>query len=123
MFRSDDGGLTYLDPVNGSPGGNDLDKEWLTVDNFDGAGQGNVYVVVRNFGGGNGIYFTRSTDHGDTFGPSGGTLIAGAGIFNVQGPNVVVGPDHAVYVFWHDQSSGSGGPVEVRDAQIDGRWA
>src|SRR5207248_6577266 len=111
VFRSDDGGRTFMQPVNGSPGGNDLDKEWLAVDNFSGTGQGNVYLVVRNFGAGNGIYLTRSTDHGDTWGPDGGTLIAGAGNFNVQGPYVTVGPDHSVYVFWYDQSSGYGGPA------------
>jgi hypothetical protein len=44
---------------------------------------------------------TRSTDDGVTFGPSGGTLItSGDAATLIQGPNVTVGPDHAVYVSW-----------------------
>jgi hypothetical protein len=81
------------------------DKEWIAVDNFAGPGQGNVYLVERDFGGGNGIYFYRSLDDGLTFGPSGGTLIAAATGFNVQGAYVAVGPDHSVYVFYFDQNT------------------
>jgi hypothetical protein len=109
VFKSVDDGLTFGPPVNGAPGTTGMqDKEWITVDNFPGAGNGNVYLAWRDFGAGNGIKFTRSTDGGATFGPSGGVLIAGAGSFNVQGAFVFVGPDHAVYVFWLDQSAGSG---------------
>src|SRR5262249_46739916 len=43
VFHSDDGGATWSAPVNGTPGGGDMDKDWLAVDNFAGAGQGNVY--------------------------------------------------------------------------------
>jgi hypothetical protein len=68
----------------------------MAVDNFAGDGNGNVYLVVRDFGPGSGIYFFRSTDSGDTFGPSGGTLITSGG----QGAYVTVGPDHSVYAFW-----------------------
>jgi hypothetical protein len=53
---------------------------------------------VRDFGAGNGIYFFRSTDHGATFGPSGGTAIDTG---SNQGAFVAVGPDHAVYAFWY----------------------
>src|SRR5436305_711247 len=46
VFRSDDNGLTFGPPVNGTPGwiGADAnqDKESITVDNAPGAGQGNV---------------------------------------------------------------------------------
>src|SRR5205807_1722164 len=76
VFRSTDNGATWLAPVNGTPGGASEDKEWITVDNFVGSGNGNVYLVARNFGAGNGIFLTRSTDAGSTWGPSGGTLIA-----------------------------------------------
>jgi hypothetical protein len=114
LFRSDNDGATFLAPVNPGPGvgaSDVLDKEWITVDNFGGSGNGNVYNLVRNFvGGGNsgGVFLFRSTDNGDTWGPSGGTLIAGAGSFNVQGAFVAVGLDHSVYAFWLDQSAGSG---------------
>jgi len=106
VFPSTDDCNTLFAPVQGAPGKSGFqDKEWITVDNFSGPGQGNVYLVERDFGPGNGIYSFRSTDNGVTFGPSGGTLIASAGASNVQGAYVTVGPDHAVYVFFFDQRS------------------
>jgi len=106
VFPSTDNCNTLLAPVQGAPGKSGFqDKEWIAVDNFTGLGQGNVYLVERDFGSGNGIYFFRSTDDGVTFLPSGGTLIASGAANNVQGAYVTVGPDHAVYVFFFDQSS------------------
>jgi hypothetical protein len=106
VFRSTDNCNTFLAPVQGAPGKSGFqDKEWIAVDNFTGFGLGNVYLVERDFGSGNGIYFYRSTADGVTFGPPGGTLIASAAANNVQGAYVTVGPDHAVYVFFFDQSS------------------
>jgi hypothetical protein len=114
-FRSTDNGATFTAPVNCAPGTSGFqDKEWITVDNFPGAGRGNVYLVWRDFGPGNAIKFSRSTDGGATYGPSGGTVIAAEGAFNVQGAYVTVGPDHAVYVFWLDQSAGSGTPNIIK---------
>src|SRR5499426_3335708 len=97
VFRSDDNGATWMAPVNGTPGGASEDKEWITVDNFAGAGNGNVYLVSRRFAAPQGIYFFRSTDHGATFGPNLGTLITPG----FQGAFVAVGPDHSVYAFWY----------------------
>src|SRR5262245_11173650 len=97
VFRSDDDGATWMAPVNGTPGGSSEDKEWVTVDNFAGPGNGNVYIVSRRFGAGPGIYFFRSTDNGSTFGPNIGTLITPG----AQGAFVAVGPDHSIYVFWY----------------------
>jgi hypothetical protein len=110
VFHSDDNGVTWSAPVQGAPGkpassSFNQDKEWIAVDNFSGGGNGNAYLVERDFGSGNGIYFFRSTDNGNTFGPSGGTLIAAAGSGNVQGAFVTVGADHAVYVFYFDNST------------------
>ncbi|MBI1760867.1 MAG: putative Ig domain-containing protein [Acidobacteria bacterium] len=105
VFHSDDNGVTWSAPVNGTPGGASEDKQWIAVDNFAGAGNGNVYLLSRNFGAGNGIFFYRSTDNGNTFGPSGGTLIVGGN----QGAYVTVGPDHAVYAFWF-----AGASLQVR---------
>jgi hypothetical protein len=101
VFRSDDNGLTWQAPVNGTPGGSSEDKEWITVDNFAGSGNGNVYLMSRNFGGGNGVRFYRSTDNGNTYGPSGGTLIFAGG----QGAFVAVGSDHSVYAFYYNGST------------------
>ncbi len=98
MWRSSDNGVTWMAPVNATPGGGSEDKQWHTVDNFAGTGNGNVYLLTRNFGAGAGIFFYRSTDHGDTFGPSGGTLI----VSGQQGAFVAVGPDHSVYAFWYN---------------------
>ena len=111
VFRSTDTCNTFLAPVQGAPGKSGFqDKEWIAVDNFAGFGQGNVYLVERDFGAGDGIYFYRSVDDGLTFGPSGGTLIASGSANNVQGAYVAVGPDHSVYVFYFDQSS----PQQIR---------
>ncbi len=51
IFRSDDNGVTWLAPVQGAPGKTGFqDKQWLAVDNFAGAGNGNVYHIARDFG-------------------------------------------------------------------------
>src|SRR5262245_22193151 len=128
VFRSDDNGATWPAPVQGAPGKSGFqDKEWITVDNFAGSGAGNVYLVARDFGVGNGIYFFRSTDNGSTFGPSGGTLITPG----AQGAFVAVGPDHSVYAFWYagtsiqmrrstDQGLTFGAPVIVASGLVGG---
>jgi hypothetical protein len=128
IFRSDDNGATWAAPVQGAPGKTGFqDKEWITVDNFAGAGNGNVYLVARDFGVGNGIYFFRSTDHGSTFGPSGGTLITPG----AQGAFIAVGPDHSIYAFWYagatiqmrkstDQGLTFGAPVTVASGLVGG---
>jgi hypothetical protein len=105
VFKSTDGGATFGVPVNACPGftGGDLDKDWMAVDNAAGAGQGTVYLVIRDFGSNNGIRLTKSTNGGATWGPSNGTAIVSGD--TVQGAWVAVGPDHAVYVFWYDGAS------------------
>jgi subtilisin-like proprotein convertase family protein len=116
VFRSDDGGHTFLAPVNATPGyggsGDFQDKNWLTVDNFPGGGNGNAYLCwTRFYAGGAEIRFTRSTDQGATFGPNLGTLVSTGG----QGCFVTVGPDHAVYVFYYRGTgpSGQGGDNRI----------
>ncbi len=110
VFKSTDDGQTFGAPVNGTPGyagtGDFQDKEWLAVDNTAGAGNHNVYLCWTRFlaAGGAEIRFTRSLDQGATFGPNLGTLISTGG----QGCFVVVGPDHAVYVFFY-RGTGAGG--------------
>ncbi|HEY9114577.1 MAG TPA: choice-of-anchor D domain-containing protein [Bacteroidales bacterium] len=101
VFLSDDDGVTWSAPVSGTPGGSTEDKQWVAVDNFAGAGNGNVYLISRSFGAPNGIYLYRSTDNGATFGPNGGVQI----VSTMQGAYVVVGPDHTVYAFWWNGAS------------------
>jgi hypothetical protein len=113
IFRSADNGASFSSSmVNGSPGfvaGVDVaDKPWIAVDNYPGPGYGNVYLAwtdftVKNDGSqvDKGIYLTRSTDDGVTWGPSGGVPIdVKAGLNHPQGTFVTVAPDHTVYVFW-----------------------
>ena len=111
VFRSDDNGHTWMAPVNGTPGGSSEDKQWHTVDNFAGPGNGNVYLLSRSFGSGNGIKMYRSTDQGATFGPSGGVSI----VTGNQGAFVAVGPDHSVYAFWY-----AGSTIQVRKSTDQG---
>src|SRR5262249_61020648 len=65
IFRSIDNGVTFEAPVNSAPGFvpevDENDKEWLAVDNYPGAGFGNVYMAWRDFSAdpfNNGILFT-----------------------------------------------------------------
>ena len=98
VFGSTDNGATWSAPVNGVPGGgSSQDKQWIAVDNNAGAGNGNVYLVTRDFGAPNGIFMYRSTDNGATWGPSGGVNIVGGN----QGAFVAVAPDHSVNAFWY----------------------
>ena len=94
LFRSDDNGLTWLPPVNATPGGSTEDKQWMAVDNYAGAGNGNLYLMSRRFSGTVGIYFHRSTDHGSTF-SAGIQLFTGG-----QGAFVEVDPAHNIYAFY-----------------------
>lgn len=112
VFSSTDGGATWLVPANGAPGKSGMqDKEWITVDNFSGSGNGNVYLVERDFGTGNGIYFFRSTDGGANFEPNGGTPI----VVGMQGAFVTVNPDHSVQAWWYDGPS-----IKVRKSTDEG---
>jgi hypothetical protein len=65
IFRSDTDGVSWMAPVSCCFQNAFQDKEWIAVDNVAGSGQGNVYIAWRSFG--DGIYFVRSTDHGDTW--------------------------------------------------------
>ena len=96
VFKSTDGGASFGAPVNGIPGGVDLDKDWLTVDNFPGARRGTLYLCATDFGFvPQHTVVTHSTDNGVTWDPSGGVMVSGG---QSQGCFLAVGPDHSVYV-------------------------
>jgi hypothetical protein len=114
VSRSTDNGANFSNPVNGTPGlvanVDYMDKPWIAVDNFPGPGYGNVYLAgLDSYYPPTGPFslnmlLTRSTDDGLTWGPSGGTQLTSSVYFNPfsEGPNVTVGPDHAVYAFWYN---------------------
>jgi hypothetical protein len=116
IYRSVDNGQTFSAPINGTPGfvpGVDIaDKPWIAVDNYPGPGYGNAYLAWTDFNTNlfaQDIFFTRSTNDGQDWGPSGGITIQAPKLFggnshNFSGANVTVGPDHAVYVFWWDNT-------------------
>lgn len=86
------------------------DKEWIAVDNTVGlATSGNVYVTWTHFVGNTAaaIYFSQSTDHGQTWSaPVQISTAAQSG--NVQGSQVAVGPDGTIYVAYEVQSFSQG---------------
>jgi hypothetical protein len=117
IFRSVDNGVSFSAPLSGAPGTapgvDEADKPWVAVDNYPGPGYGNVYLTWTNINAVTQVHkaieFTRSTDDGLTWGPSGGTPIASPGSNNAAAfelPFVTVGPDHTVYVFWWDANKG-----------------
>jgi len=108
FFTSTDQGHTFgpaVNPAAGNGGGAFLDKEWIAVDNWPGTGQGNVYLVYRDFGAGGGMKFNRSTNGGVNW-SNAITVLPNAG----QGAWVTVGPDHSVYYFFLD----TGNIIKVR---------
>ena len=115
LFKSLDGGVTWLPPVNGFGG----DKEWMAIDRTDGPGRGNIYTIWNvQFSCCAPADFTRSTNGGTSFetpiavpqpsmkwgtldvGPDGTLYLAGVGVFvsghrftrsvNAQNPNEAV---------------------------------
>jgi hypothetical protein len=80
-------------------GGIFMDKEMLEVDRTGGQFDGNVYVCWTRFvgaAGQNRIYFSRSTDGGNTF--SRPVAISGGGDIHTQGCDIAIEHDGDVYV-------------------------
>jgi hypothetical protein len=131
IYRSVDNGQNFSGPINGTPGfvpGVDIsDKPWIAVDNYPGPGYGNAYLAWTNFGTNlvpKAMYFTRSTDDGLIWGPSAGVTIQAPKLFggnstNFTGANVTVGPDHAVYVFWWDNTQNAS--IQMRKSADQGQ--
>lgn len=98
VSKSTDGGATFAEPVRLDNGG---DKEYLTVDKRNDA----IYVTWENAGslGNQGIYFSKSTDHGATFSPRQQISTNSGGTNNGSTPSV--GPNGEIYVVWSNFGS------------------
>jgi hypothetical protein len=102
VFKSTDNGRTFGTPVNAFPDvsvNDSLDKPWMTIDNFDGRGNGTIYVTATDFDFTTpdiNLLVSESTNDGATWQQQ--SLAEGA----VQGSNVVVDNNHQAYAVWWD---------------------
>ncbi|HXJ62367.1 MAG TPA: sialidase family protein, partial [Actinomycetota bacterium] len=121
LYRSTNGGQTWTGPVIalGTSKANVDDKGWLAVDQrTSGTNSGNIYAsVTRNPGASSQIRFARSTNGGTSF--TADLQVNDANPSRVQGSNIAVGADGAVYVAWAD-SDGSGNSRIMIDKSTDG---
>lgn len=95
--RSTDGGLTWGNPVTtaAATGTQDFDKNWLACDNTPSSPfYGNCYATWDDFGHGNLILMSTSTDGGLTWGPALPTANNATGL----GGQPVVQPNGTVIV-------------------------
>jgi hypothetical protein len=80
FFKSTNRGKAFGAPVNSIPGGLDLDKDWMAIDNFAGTGNGTLYVCATDFGFSPArVVVTHSTNGGMNWGPSGGVVLSNTG--------------------------------------------
>ncbi len=93
VSKSSDGGATFAEPVRLDNGG---DKEYLAVDLRNDT----IYAVWENTGAqlNQGIFFSKSTDHGSTFSSKRQISTNLGGTNNGATPSV--GPNGEVYVVW-----------------------
>ena len=98
VSKSTDGGATFAEPVRLDNGG---DKEYVTVDRRNDT----VYIVWENTGSqfNQGVWFSKSTDHGATFSPKRQISTNNGGTNNGATPSV--GPNGEIYVVWSDFGS------------------
>jgi hypothetical protein len=115
VFKSTDNGNSFAAPTKAGSTVTGPDKDWITVDNAAGSGQGNVYVTFTHFGLTTNIEFVKSTTHASTWGKP---ISIASG--SVQGSNVVVGTDHSIYVFWLN-GSGSSQSIMVKKSTNQGK--
>jgi hypothetical protein len=95
--RSTDGGVTFGNPVDTAlaAGSQDYDKNWIVCDNHAASPKyGNCYTTWDDFGNGNRLLGSTSTDGGLTWGPPVATANNATGL----GGQPVVQPDGTVIV-------------------------
>ncbi len=123
VFRSADGGHSWSSPVIGIPDIPGtyaiLDKDWITVDNTTGPGQGTVYVAATQLNGAQyGIYVGTSTDGGATFTETEAVPVSLKADLQVQGADLVVTPDHALHLFYWQQNDITGANASIQEAVL-----
>lgn len=88
VFKSNDGGMTWGDPVPSFGG----DKNWMAIDRTGGVGDGHIYGIWQRFAACCGsLVFTRSTDGGGAFESPVGVE------FSPTFGTLAVGPEGGVY--------------------------
>ncbi|MEO7189425.1 MAG: sialidase family protein [Vicinamibacterales bacterium] len=105
VYISKDGGKSWGPPIPVSSNRDD-DKQWAASDTGAGSPHyGNVYVA---WGAETPLHFARSHNPGNTWtGPGGQTPAQSSLAAKTFGPEVSVGPDGTVYIFWHKDGSNS----------------
>lgn len=105
VYKSVDGGVTWSDPVWVVQEQYDYfeDKQWFTIDQSNGPGDGYIYCVWDRFAAdysATGIVCASSYDDGGTF--TSPVAVSEYSSRYVQWPTVTVGPSSEVYVAWYD---------------------
>ena len=95
MFKSTDGGVTWLGPIEAFGG----DKAWIAIDRTGGIGHGNIYAAWDYAGCCGENRFTRSTDGGLTYDdpvPMPGQPMWGVMNVGPDGERYIAGPQFVV---------------------------
>lgn len=103
---SDDGGASFSNPNIRVP---DTDTSDHTSPAIAADSAGNVYVVWEDERSGDSdIYFTLSSDGGETWADPNLRVNTDGGTEGQYNPDIAVGPSGTVYVVWRDYRSGDG---------------
>lgn len=105
VYISKDEGRTWGAAIPISENRDD-DKQWAASDQSSGSPHyGNVYVA---WGAGTPLHFGRSQHPGTAWkGPGNKTPANSSLDLKVFGPEISVGPDGTIYIFWHNDGSDS----------------
>lgn len=125
VFTSTDLGQTFSFVDNATPGlpsGATVDKPWLAVDNFWGAGFGTVHLayVYSSQNGAAGEIYYKTYIPGGTWSSGPGTAIDTA-TPGADAPQVVVAPDHSVYIVYIGKNSSGQWQILMKHSSDDWR--
>src|SRR5712692_6802154 len=119
LWKSTDGGFSFGNPITVHGEITQTDKDWITVDDWAGTGQHDVYLGCLSANpAAYGLWLSLSTDGGGaswTSAPlsvrevANGTLLAESLI-------IQVGPNHVAYLFWLERTSDGTNWIKTRQA-------